>query len=98
MNEREKYINNLKTNLLKASNAKKFVESEEGSYVISYIEELVSSKTNKMISSRLTHEEYIEVRAQVDILRRLKQVLEVQAKETVINKLSEDLEAAESGE
>lgn len=98
MNEREVYISNIKDKLSKAANAKKFVESEEGSFVITYIQELVSAKTNKMIANRLTHEEYIELRAQVDVLRRLKQVLEVQANDTVINKLSEDLTLAESGE
>ena len=98
MNEREAYISNIKDKLSKAANAKKFVESEEGSFVITYIQELVSAKTNKIIANRLTHEEYIELRAQIDVLRRLKQVLEVQADDTVINKLSEDLTLAESGE
>lgn len=98
MNERERQIASLEKKLYTASMAKKFIESEEGSYVIQYIQELVSQKTNDLINNRKTQEEYIEIRAQIDILRRLKQVLEVQANEQIIAKLNSDLELASSGE
>lgn len=96
MTEREKYLNKLKGDLLKAANSKRFIESEDGSYVISLIKELITAKTNKILNARVERDEYIELRAQVDVLRRLAQTLEVQADETVINKLTEDIKLAET--
>jgi hypothetical protein len=78
--------------------SKRFIDSEEGKYVINYIAEVVSSLTNQMINKRVEHDEYVELRAKIDILRRLKQVLEAKASDTVIAKLQEDLSMAESGE
>lgn len=101
MNEespRQKYIDKLQNDLLQASLSKRFIESEEGKYVINYITGVVSTLTNQLINSRKTHEEYIEIRAKIDVLRRLKQVLEAQSSETVLNKLQTDLELAQTGE
>jgi len=58
----------------------------------------VSALTNQMINSRLDREEYIELRAKIDVLRRLKQVLEAKASDTVIARLKQDLDLAQSGE
>lgn len=94
--EREKYIEKLQTELTKAAKAQAFINSESGKYVLDYIAELVSQMTNTLISSRKTHEEYIELRAKIDILRKLKQVLEVQSNESVIADLNAQLELAQS--
>lgn len=94
MTEREKYIAKIEGELHKAARSRAFVNSDEGQYVINYIGELVSQKTNELISKMRTHEEYIEIRAQIDILRKLKQVLEVQANEEVIAQLSAQLDEA----
>lgn len=94
--ERQKKIESLQEQLSKAAKSKRFVESDEGGYVISYIGELVSGFTNQLIGTRKTHEEYIELRAKIDVLRKLKQVLEVQANEEVMNKLNAELQLAQS--
>lgn len=94
MTERDKYIAKIEHDLSKAAKSRAFVNSEEGKYVINYLAELISQKTNELISKRRTNEEYIELRAQIDILRKLKQVLEVQANEEVIAQLSAQLDAA----
>jgi hypothetical protein len=96
MNEREKYIANIEKELSKAAKAKRFTDSEDGRYVLDYMSELISTQINKFVNKRVTHEEYIELRAQVDILKRLKQVLEVQSNEKVLEKLHVDLELATS--
>lgn len=96
MNEREKVVEKLQKQLVEASLAKRFLDSEEGVYVIDYISEVISTLTNNLIGKRLEHEEYIEARAKIDILRRLKQVLEAKASDTVIAKMSADLELATS--
>jgi predicted ABC-class ATPase len=96
LNERQKYIANIEKELAKAAKAKRFTDSEEGKYVIDYISELISSQVNRFVNKRVSHEEYIELRAQVDILKRLKQVLELQANEQVLEKLHADLELATS--
>ena len=95
---REKYLEKVQSDLFEASMSKRFIDSEEGKYVINYIAEVVSSLTNQMINKRVEHDEYVELRAKIDILRRLKQVLEAKASDTVIAKLQEDLSIAESGE
>jgi hypothetical protein len=94
--EREKSVERLQKELTKAAQSKHFIESSEGQYVIEYIGELISGLTNQVMNTRKTHEEYIEIRAKVDILRKLKQVLEVQGNEQVIAKLSEDIALATS--
>lgn len=94
LTEKQKYIQNIEKELSKAAKAKRFVDSEDGQYVINYISELISSQVNKFVNKRVDHEEYIELRAQVDILKRLKQVLELQANEKVVEKLHTDLELA----
>lgn len=94
--ERDKYIAKIEAELTKAAKSRAFVNSDEGKYVINYIGELISQKTNELISKMRTHEEYIEIRAQIDILRKLKQVLEVQANEEVIAQLSAQLDEARS--
>lgn len=96
--EREKYIAKLEKDLAKASLSRRFVNSEEGKYVIDYITELVTNATNKLISSRLSNEDYIETRAELNVLRKLKQVLEVQANESIIAELSAKLSEARSGD
>lgn len=96
LTERQKYIAKIETELTKAAKSRAFVSSEEGQYVIGYIGELVSQKTNELLSKMRTHEEYIEIRAQIDILRKLKQVLEVQANEEVIAQLSAQLDEAKA--
>jgi hypothetical protein len=95
-NDRQKYIKRLQGELTKAARSQEFVNSEGGKYVISYIGELISSLTNNLVNKRKTHEEYIELRAQIDILRKLKQVLELQANETVIADLSAQIQLAET--
>jgi hypothetical protein len=94
--EREKYIERLENELSKAAKAQAFINSESGKYVLDYISELVSQLTNNIINKRRTHEEYIEIRAKIDILRKLKQVLEVQSNESIIADLSSQLELAQS--
>lgn len=96
LTERQKYIKKLETELNKASRSRQFVNSEEGKYVIEYIAELVSNATNKLINTRLSNEDYIETRAEINVLRRLKQVLETQANEQVIAELSAKLSEATS--
>lgn len=98
INTREQYVSKLQNDLAQASLARRFVDSEEGKYVIDYITEVVSSLTNQMINSRKTHEEYVELRAKIDVLRRLKQVLEAKSSDTVLNKLQADLQLAQTGE
>ena len=51
-----------------------------------------------MLNTRKTHEEYIELRAKIDILRRLKAVLEVQGNEQAIARLNDQLDLASSDE
>jgi hypothetical protein len=94
--ERQKSVERLQKELTKAARSKHFVNSDEGQYVIEYIGELISAFTNQVLNSRKSHEEYIEIRAKVDVLRKLKQVLEVQSNEEVIAKLAEDLALATS--
>lgn len=94
--ERQKYIEKLQDELSKAAKSQAFINSESGKYVIDYITELISQITNNLISKTRTHEEYIEMRAKIDILRRLKQVLEVQSNEKVIADLNASLELAQS--
>ena len=96
LTERQKYIKKLETELNKASRSRQFVNSEEGKYVIEYLTELVSNATNKLINTRLSNEDYIETRAEINVLRRLKQVLETQANEQVIAELSAKLSEATS--
>ena len=96
MTERQKYIERLQNDLSKAAKAQAFISSESGKYVIDYISELVSQLTNNLISTRRSHEEYIEMRAKIDVLRKLKQVLEVQSNEKVIAELNASLELAQS--
>lgn len=94
--ERQKYIERLQKDISKAAKSQAFINSESGQYVLEYIAELVSQLTNKLITKNCTHEEYIEIRAKIDILRRLKQVLEVQSNEKVIADLNASLELAQS--
>lgn len=96
--KREEAIEKLQGDLFEAAMSQRFIESEEGKYLINYITEVVSSLTNQMINKRLEREEYIEVRAKIDILRRLKQVLEAKASDVVIAQLKEQLSLAQSGE
>lgn len=94
--ERTKYIERLQGELSKAAKAQAFVNSDSGKYVLDYITELISQLTNNLISKTRSHEEYIEIRAKIDILRKLKQVLEVQSNEKVIAELNSQLELAQS--
>lgn len=94
--ERQKYIERLQADLSKAAKAQAFIGSEAGQYVLEYIAELISQLTNNLISKARSHEEYIEMRAKIDVLRRLKQVLEVQSNEKVIAELHASLELAQS--
>lgn len=94
--EREKYIERLQGELTKAAKSQAFINSDSGKYVLEYIAELVSQLTNNLVSSRKSHEEYIEIRAKIDVLRKLKQVLEVQSNEKYIAELNASLELAQS--
>jgi len=94
--ERQKYVEKLQKELSKAAKAQAFIGSEAGQYVLEYITELVSQLTNNLINKQRTHEEYIEIRAKIDILRKLKQVLEVQSNEKIIADLNAQLELAQS--
>lgn len=96
--EREQYIERLQGDLAQAALSKKFLDSEEGKYVIDYISEVQKTLTEQMLNNRKTYEEYVELRAKVDILRRLNQVLAAKSSDTVIAKLSEDLQLAQTGE
>ena len=98
LTERQRAIRSIEKQLTKAAKSKHFVESEEGQYVLSYITELVSGFTNQLISTRKEHEEYVEIRAKIDVLRKLKQVLEVQANEQAIAQLNDQLDLAQSEE
>jgi len=98
ISKRQQAIDKLQNDLFEAGMSSRFVNSEEGQYVIKYITEVVSALTNQMINSRLDREEYIELRAKIDVLRRLKQVLEAKASDTVIARLKQDLDLAQSGE
>jgi hypothetical protein len=98
MNPREQAIRRLEKELTKAARSQKFVKSEEGCFVLEYIAELISQLTNKVLNKRLETEEYIEVRAKIDILRKLKAVLEAQANEEHINSIREQLDLAQSGD
>lgn len=95
-NPRKQYLDKLEGDLRKASLSRQFVDSENGQFVIEYIGEVVSTLTNQLINNRRTAEEYIEIRAKIDILRKLKQVLEVQGNDKVIKKIRDDLELAQS--
>lgn len=94
--ERQVYIERLQGELTKAAKAQAFINSDSGKYVLDYIAELVSQLTNNLINKQRSHEEYIEIRAKIDILRKLKQVLEVQSNEKVIADLNAQLELAQS--
>lgn len=95
-NERQKYVERLQKELAKAAKSQAFINSESGQYVLEYIQELVSQLTNNLINKTRKHEEYIEIRAKIDVLRKLKQVLEVQSNEKVIAELNASLELAQS--
>lgn len=94
--ERQVYIERLQGELTKAAKAQAFINSDSGKYVLDYIAELVSQLTNNLINKQRSHEEYIEIRAKIDILRKLKQVLEVQSNEKIIADLNAQLELAQS--
>lgn len=98
LTEREKAIKSLEKELSKAAKSRAFVDSESGQFVLSYIGELISGLTNQILNSRKTEAEYIELRGQIDILRKLKQVIEVQSNDDVMLKLRERLDLASSGE
>lgn len=95
---REKYVKKLQNDLFKASMSHRFINSEEGKFFIDYITEFVSTLTNKLINTRQSQEEYIELRAKIDVLRKLKAVLEAQADEKTMGRLKEDLKIAVSEE
>mgnify|MGYP000857362436 FL=1 len=95
---RELEIERLQGEIAKAAKSKRFIESEEGSYVINYISEVVSSLTNQLINKRQERDDYIEIRAKIDVLRRLKQALESQSSDVVLSELSQRLALAESGD
>jgi hypothetical protein len=96
--QRAKYITQLETDLQKASLSRQFVDSESGQFVITYISEVISIFTNKLLNTRRTNDEYIEIRAQIDILRKLKQVLEVKGSDKALTKIRADLDLAQSEE
>lgn len=96
--ERQKVVEKLSKELTKASKAKRFIESNDGSLVLEYISQFITDFTNQMLNTRKTHEEYIELRAKIDILRRLKAVLEVQGNEQAIARLNDQLDLASSDE
>lgn len=98
VNPRQAYINKLQDDLFQSAMSQRFVNSEEGKFVIDYISEVVSTLTNQLINKRQTQEDYIETRAKIDVLRKLKAVLEAKASDTTINKLKEDLALARSDE
>jgi hypothetical protein len=94
--ERQKVVEKLESELTKAANAKHFVESTEGQYVIDYLKHITSDLVNQITNKRLEHFDYIEKRAKIDILRRVTQVLETQSNEQVIAKLNQELDLAQS--
>jgi len=95
---RKAYIDKLENDLRKASLAKRFTDSEDGKYLLEYIGELISSLTNKVLNTRRTEEEYIETRAQIEILRKLRQVLDVQSNPQVLANLRAQIDEAQSEE
>ena len=54
----------------KAAYARSFVRSLNGQYIIQGIQEEIGSLLKELTDNRLTHEEYIEKRAEVAILRK----------------------------
>lgn len=96
--ERQKYKEKLEKELAKAAHAKHFVDSSEGQYVIEWLKTLASDLINQITNKRVEHLDYVEKRAQIDILRKLTQVLETQANETVISELNQRLNEANSEE
>lgn len=98
LNPRQAYINKLQDDLFQSAMSQRFIQSEEGKYVIDYITEVVSTLTNQLINKRQSQEDYIETRAKIDVLRKLKAVLEAKANDTIINKLKDDLALAQSDE
>jgi len=95
--ERQKVIEKLEKDLAKASKAKRFVEGD-GSLVLDYIGQYITDFTNQLLSTRKSHEEYIELRAKIDVLRRLRAVLEIQGDESSIIRMREQLDLATSEE
>jgi hypothetical protein len=98
MNERQKAIKSLEKQLTKAARSKEFVDSSGGQYVISYMSELLSGFTNQLLKPSNTRETDIDLKARIDLLRKLKQVLETQANETVLAQITDQLELAKSEE
>ena len=97
-NERQKYIEKIEGELTKATKAKRFVNSEDGQYVIDYMKQLTSDLVNQITNRRCDEMEYVEKRGQIAILRKLTQVLETQANEAVMIQLREQLNIAKSEE
>ena len=96
MNERQKSIDRLEKELAKAAKSQRFVNSDEGSYVIEYIGELISSITNNIVNKQQDHLSYVKLQGQAEILIKLKRVLETQANEQVIAQIHQQLDLAKS--
>jgi transcription initiation factor IIE alpha subunit len=96
--ERQKVVERLEKEITKASKKKHFVESPEGSVVLEYIDQFVTDFTNQMLNTRKTHEEYIELRGKIDVLRRLRAVLSAEANEEALARLHDQLDLATSEE
>lgn len=93
---RQQSIDRLEKELAKAAKSQRFVNSDEGSYVIEYIGELISSITNNIVNKQQDHLQYVKLQGQAEILIKLKRVLETQANEQVIAQIHQQLDLAKS--
>ena len=95
-NPRKQSIERLEKELAKAAKSQRFVNSDEGRYVIEYLGELISSITNKIVNKQQDHLQYARLQGQAEILIKLKRVLETQANQQVIDQIHQQLELAKS--
>ena len=95
--ERERVVKRLGDDLYTAAQARRFIDSDEGQFLLNYINEVVSNLTNNILNKRLEQIDYVETRAKIDILRRLKAALEAKADTKSMDRLREELELAPSG-
>lgn len=96
IDKRQAYIDSLKKNIAKATKAKHFTESDEGKYVIELLTDTINTHTNAILGKQLAHDDYIDKRARVDVLRKVIAILTTQADETTTAELINRLDAAEN--
>ena len=95
--ERQRVVEKLEKDLTKAAKAKRFVEGD-GSLVLDYIAEFVTDFNRQLHKLSNTHEQNIALKAKIDVLMRLRGVLEIQGNEQALVRLREQLDLANSEE